>query len=402
MSTNFVSYENAEDIFQGYADRIKANTEFVGTQAEWDALSAEDKAKYVLVNITDDNSSTGGEKEIINGYYNPADGKFYIDSSYTTEIAPDSACIYVDLNENKMYRYDSLTLQYVVMSGGGGADYVAGYGIKIDDSTHEISTKTFVGTQAEWDNLTSAQKAKFDSVNITDDATPVNYEPGHAIVDSTGTEAPQRNNLKFDGMTVTDDSTSDTTVVAPVPYTAGDKITITDHEIAVDETVTTTFTGTRAEWEALSATEKAAYNIVNLTDDPAGSGMVVVDVIQNGNMNAVTSNAVYNQTQFKLIATGEGATYAAQLASLKNAYTGLTTGQKLRAVLVVGGDSTYINTRLAYGRFVKSQLNSDLKAQYIEGLYLDNAHAIKVDNVNGSITSTDYSSSNAPSIELWA
>ena len=294
MSTNFVSYENAEDILQGYADRIKANTEFVGTQAEWDALSAEDKAKYVLVNITDDNSSTGGEKEVINGYYNSADGKFYIDSSYTTEIIPDSACIYVDLNENKMYRYDSLTSQYVVMSGGGGKVYVGGYGINVDNTTDEISAKTFVGTQAEWNALSPEAQEEFDSVNITDDATPIDYEPGHAIVDSTGTEAPQRSNLKFDGMTVTDNSTDDTTVVAPIPYTAGDKITITDHEISVDETVTTTFTGTRAEWEALSATEKAAYNIVNLTDDPAGSGMVVVDVVQDGNMNAVTSNAVYD------------------------------------------------------------------------------------------------------------
>ena len=226
---------------------------------------------------------------------------FYLDSSYTTQIVPDSSCLYIDLIDENIYRYDETTHQYIAISGSGGKIYLGGYGIDVNNVANEISAKIFVGTQSEWNNLTSAQKAKFDTVFITDDSTQPDYEPGHVIVDSEGTAAVQRNNLQFDGMTVTDDSTSGTTVVAPIPYTAGDKITITDHEIAVDDTVTTTFTGTRAEWEALTAVQKAQYTIVNLTDDPAGSGMVVVDVIQSGNMNAVTSNAVYNATIYKRI-----------------------------------------------------------------------------------------------------
>ena len=51
------------------------------------------------------------------------------------------------------------------------------------------------------------------------------------------------------------------------------------------------FKGGRAEWEALPAADKAAYSVVIFTDDEGGvSGPV--DEVSEGNMNAVTSNAV--------------------------------------------------------------------------------------------------------------
>jgi hypothetical protein len=53
----------------------------------------------------------------------------------------------------------------------------------------------------------------------------------------------------------------------------------------------TSWTGTRAEWEALPADDKLKYEIVNLTDDVAGSS--VTNAVTNNDMRAVTSNAVY-------------------------------------------------------------------------------------------------------------
>lgn len=50
------------------------------------------------------------------------------------------------------------------------------------------------------------------------------------------------------------------------------------------------WTGTRAEYEAIKDTLEAG-TIVNFTDD-YDDGLEVVDVIENGNMNPVTSNAV--------------------------------------------------------------------------------------------------------------
>lgn len=49
--------------------------------------------------------------------------------------------------------------------------------------------------------------------------------------------------------------------------------------------------GTLAEWEALSATEKAKYDQAEVIDEYTGVP-VVVDKVEAGNLNPVTSNAV--------------------------------------------------------------------------------------------------------------
>lgn len=56
-----MAYGDAESIFTGYANRIKQSpTTFVGTQAQWNALSSSQKAEYELVDITDDSLSPSG------------------------------------------------------------------------------------------------------------------------------------------------------------------------------------------------------------------------------------------------------------------------------------------------------------------------------------------------------
>jgi hypothetical protein len=185
---------------------------------------------------------------------------------------------------------DNSTVE-VTASGTLKGNYQAGHGIKI--TGNEIADRTFIGTQAQWDALTPAQKAEYDMISITDDGAPVNLTPGHGIQDASGTEYTQRTNLQFDGATIADDSTNDITKVTVTPYTAGDKIDITNNEVSVDETVKSSFVGTTAEWTALSDADKAKYEIVNLTDD-ATAPSVVVDTVADGNMNAVTSNAVYD------------------------------------------------------------------------------------------------------------
>ena len=53
------------------------------------------------------------------------------------------------------------------------------------------------------------------------------------------------------------------------------------------------FTGTHNEWNQLTPAEKAKYEIVNFTDDE-DPAYTVVDSVTNGDMHAVTSNAVYD------------------------------------------------------------------------------------------------------------
>lgn len=55
-----------------------------------------------------------------------------------------------------------------------------------------------------------------------------------------------------------------------------------------------TFIGTREEWNNLTLAEKKNYDACDLTDDTAGGEMVISDEVTDGDLNPVTSNAVYD------------------------------------------------------------------------------------------------------------
>lgn len=79
------------------------------------------------------------------------------------------------------------------------------------------------------------------------------------------------------------------------------------------------FIGTKDDWKQLSLGEKAVYDgrVVNITDDiPKGSNVSVVDEVEEGNENAVTSNAVATAIEDLGLGT----------ASKKNFTTSITSG----------------------------------------------------------------------------
>lgn len=271
--------------------------------------------------------------KIIQGYY--ISGSFYEDITHTVLIDPDPTKIYIDLIGNAIYRYDNGYEQIgshvedmvgATAIGGGTHGLVPaptmfdtnrflkgngtwaevphelspGFGIKIQNDV--VSTTDFVGTRAQWDELTNEEKAEFDFIYITDDSIAQDTQPGHAIIDAEGVEKTQREKLQFVGLEVTDDDANGVTKVAEVPYTAGYGIDITNKEISVDDNMVPAFVGTREEWEALTIDEKAQYEIVNFTNDLAGGEQVVVDEVSDGNLNPVTSNAVFDFVKTNLVA----------------------------------------------------------------------------------------------------
>lgn len=66
----------------------------------------------------------------------------------------------------------------------------------------------------------------------------------------------------------------------------------------------TSFTGTKAEWESLTTEEKAKYEIVNITDDTASGASIVSDAVTDGDLNPVTSNAVFDA--MNVVTSGNG------------------------------------------------------------------------------------------------
>lgn len=155
----------------------------------------------------------------IKGYLNTTNNKFYKESTFLTEIEGKDRKVYLDLNTNYLYKFntDSLTPGFVQIGGGGsGGSYTAGNGINISN-TDEIS-------------------AKVDDTSITID---------------------------------------------------------TNDALKVANTYKTIFVGTRAQWDVLSTADKIKYNEAHITDDVIGGE--VADVVQNGLMSPVTSNAVADE-----------------------------------------------------------------------------------------------------------
>lgn len=71
-----------------------------------------------------------------------------------------------------------------------------------------------------------------------------------------------------------------------------------------------TFVGTRAEWDLLSAAEKKQYDLADFTDDTASGVPIISDTVAEGDMNAVTSNAVAKKLlKYKTIEKTESSTY---------------------------------------------------------------------------------------------
>lgn len=93
--------------------------------------------------------------------------------------------------------------------------------------------------------------------------------------------------------------------------------------LKVADTYKTTFVGTTAAWEALSAADKAKYNLVSLTDDAYGSASVT-DAVTDGDMRPVTSNAVYDglATKQNTLTQGTNITISGSTISAQDTTTG--------------------------------------------------------------------------------
>ena len=91
--------------------------------------------------------------------------------------------------------------------------------------------------------------------------------------------------VKPDGTTITVDANG--VISGANTLEGGNLISIEDDAINAD-----IFVGTNAEWTALSSAEKAKYTLANITDDSETGE--TVDAVTNGDMRAVTSNAVFD------------------------------------------------------------------------------------------------------------
>lgn len=114
-------------------------------------------------------------------------------------------------------------------------------------------------------------------------------------------------------------------------YTAGNGIDITDNEISVETYI---FTGTQAQWDALTTEQKKEYDICNITDDASSDDEIytkseidamlgtaaskdATDIVRPNDYDLVESNAVYSAINNALssIYTPRGDLTCAELTS---------------------------------------------------------------------------------------
>lgn len=298
------------------------------TQVEYDALPSAAKLNGTIYFVTDGSA----DGSIISGYYNETDGEFYAEETYETQYDHHSNTIYIDLSNNTTYIYDFENEEYVQVGGGGSGTvikYVSTlpvtgiediiYGIKGYNSFEETIANGFLD-----ENILFEKENDLSGGYI--------YTPAEDVIldaSNDGTTYKGFISLAYDGVsdwTLTFDDATDITLAdgdtfyfkqlvnkffagdatnqkiipfgnaggSEISYTAGDGIEIENYEISVTEDRPATFVGTTQEWDALTAAEKAQYKIVHLTNDVAGGEMVVVDTVEDGNLNPVTSNAVYD------------------------------------------------------------------------------------------------------------
>ena len=125
ISANDTTYSNASTASAGLAPQITNTSNYLKGDGTWSMPSASDVGAIATsakganggVAELDSNGKVPASQlpsyvdDIIEGYYNTTDGKFYKESTYTTEITPETGKIYVDLSTNKTYRW-------------GGTEYV--------------------------------------------------------------------------------------------------------------------------------------------------------------------------------------------------------------------------------------------------------------------------------------
>lgn len=162
-------------------------------------------------------------------YHNTTDGKYYVGNKTTQAIS--------ELNTDSVQYVDSLpvssieNLIYAVESLSGKYKFYAGD--KENQTTQELggSGAIFIGTQAEWDALTTAEKNEYSQANITDTSSTV-FIPVDTVAD--GNMNPVTSNAVYD-------------YLAPVD------ITSSINPIA-----------NKAEWISTGGAENKVYRIGNL------------------------------------------------------------------------------------------------------------------------------------------
>lgn len=232
--------------------------------------------------------------------------------------------VHLDQLENGQFLvYDTTSGMWLNTTLEYQAPLVADYGISIDPSNNKIKTKTFVGTIDEWYALSLSEQMSYDFVNIKGDEQTESYDIQIAYVDELPSEGTIQDiiyGLQNYGSVVTTtaadgflDSASDftkTTVTGGYKYTSDTAvISLDNYSFYPFDDITYDGTKFVISWghgwtdtDDLALGDTLYYKVTTGIQFYGGHSATQsyknfanpVDVVENGNMSAVTSNAVFD------------------------------------------------------------------------------------------------------------
>ena len=136
--------------------------------------------------------------DVIEGYYNSTDGKFYEEDTYTTEITPEAGKIYIDLSTNKSYRWGGTT--YVEMPTGSTVTVSQGLSSGTTVGTITIDgTTTTLYAPTDTDTKVTQTKATYSSYTYWR-AVPVGALSVSTPTGAFGTSATTDREYSFDNL----------------------------------------------------------------------------------------------------------------------------------------------------------------------------------------------------------
>lgn len=136
--------------------------------------------------------------DVIEGYYNSTDGKFYEEDTYTTEITPEAGKIYIDLSTNKSYRWGGTT--YVEMPTGSTVSVTQGLssGTTVGTITIDGTTTTLYAPE-DTDTKVTQTKATYSSYTYWR-AVPVGTLSSSTPTGAFGTSTTTDREYSFDNL----------------------------------------------------------------------------------------------------------------------------------------------------------------------------------------------------------
>ena len=214
--------------------------------------------------------------------------------------------MFVVYNVNRTAPYNATKFNYKAFKPYEVADAEELYSSVQDIEAMIPSTASSTNKFATANDLRTETRSLDRRLDDVEDCVPSSASISNQLVTATQLETAI-NNVEID---IDDqiDSTSENPVQNKVIYNALQNVEIdvdsalsgtSENPVqnkvvkgALDKKEDAQFTGTQAQWDALSTTQKKAYKIANITDDVIGGE--VADEVTDGDMRPVTSNAVYD------------------------------------------------------------------------------------------------------------